>query len=84
MGDEYMHRSVEFSPYSSDPECDWEGTCPMEMGGTSVTYVPGENYIEGEPDNYAIASNPEEDSYYQYSTFNADSMRVYLTSSPIE
>ena len=83
-GDEYMHRGEDFEPYSANPDCSWDGGCVMGDGeGYQYTTV-GEDYVERAPDRYAIASNPEYDSYYQYSTFGADSMRLYLTYNPIE
>lgn len=80
-GDEFVHRENGFDPFSSNPDCGWDGGCVMTNEANSFS-ASGEDFVEREPDDYAIASTPGENSYYQYSTFDADSMRVYLTSSP--
>lgn len=82
-GEEFFHRDDGFSPYADDASCTWTTDCVAFDAENMPFILPGESFIEGEPDDYAIASTVGENSYYQFSTFGTNVMQVFLTSNPI-
>lgn len=82
-GEEFFHRDDGFNPYADDASCTWTGDCLLFDAENMPFITQGESFIEGQPDNYAIASTVGENSYYQFSTYGTSTMRVVLTSTPI-